>query len=229
MRTLHRNYRRTALGLALSMSVMPNLVNAQSPSLTSINNANSSTTSELKDSAKESRPGFAELIEAVLRTGADGNVGINLAPVIGLPKPMPYKTQQALISKHDKDQETRAYYVIYENTESTASKAAEKQAICAYIVRVKRSGLDRQMRYFRTDLNGKLEKVVLSESKLDDAGKGVLGSGVATDQDIDSSEVKKTFEAEMKFWLKDWLKKEQKSPSKKTAEATKPNLGPAAL
>ena len=33
--------------------------------------------------------------------------------------------------------------------------------------------------------------------------------------DIDSPEVKKTFDAEMKYWLKDWLKMQQKVPAKK--------------
>ena len=42
-------------------------------------------------------------------------------------------------------------------------------------------------------------------------------------------EVKKTFEAEMKFWLKDWLKKEQKAAAKKTANAAKPTSAAAAL
>ena len=88
--------------------------------------------------------------------------------------------------------------------------------MCAYVVKVKRSGQNNQVRYFRIDLNGKLDKVVLSQSKADESGKIIRGSGIKTDQDINSPEVKKTFEAEMKFWLKDWLKKQPAVAAKKT-------------
>ncbi len=229
MRTIHGNFKKSAVALALSIAAMPGLVNGQAQSLTSVNQDKSPSKPDLKDTVKDARAGAALLIATVLKTGGDFNIGPNLAEVLGLPKPMPSKVQEIVTSRQGRDLEASGCYVVYENPESSVPEAAEKKAICAYIVKIKRKGLDKQMRYFRIDLNGKLEKVILSQSKLDDAGKGVSGSGVKTDQDIDSSEVRKTFEAEMKFWLKDWLKKEQKNAAKKTANATTPPPAAPAL
>lgn len=160
---------------------------------------------------------MAQLIEVILNSGADGNISSTLAPVIGLPKAMPIKKQVIVTSESGNDFEQRAFFVVYENIESAVPEPGNKRAVCAYVLRVKRSGLDNQVRYFRIDLNGKLEKVVLSQSKADANGKPVRGSGVKFDQDINSPEVRKTFEAEMKFWLNDWLKKQQKTSAKKAA------------
>lgn len=211
MRTIRRNLGKSAVALVISMSAMPNLVNAQGQSLTSVNKTKSSNRAALKDSVKDTRIGTARLIEIILKTGADGNIDKNLAPVIGLEKPSPMKTQDVVTTRDSNGVEQRGCYVIYENTETTAPADNVKRPVCFYIIKFKRSGLDRQTRYFRVGLDGKLEKVVLSQSKADETGKVVRGSGVKFDQDIDSPEVKKTFEAEMKFWLKDWLKKEQKA------------------
>ncbi|MBI2385014.1 MAG: hypothetical protein HYV14_03260 [Elusimicrobia bacterium] len=215
MRTIRENFRKSAVVLALSITALPSLVNAQPKSLTSVNKDKSSNKSDLKDSVKDTKTGVAKLIDITLQNGVESNVSSVLAAVIGLPNAMPMKKHEVVMGQSDNDVETRACYVIYDNTASANPEAAEKRATCAYIVRIKRSGLDKQTRYFRIDLNGKLEKVVLSQSKFDENGKIVRGSGVKTDLDINSPEVKKTFDAEMKFWLKDWLKKQQKAPAKK--------------
>ncbi|MDD5305067.1 MAG: hypothetical protein PHS14_18365, partial [Elusimicrobia bacterium] len=106
---------------------------------------------------------------------------------------------------------------VFENIGGPTPKTVDKRAVCAYVVNTKRSGLDKETRYFRFDLNGKLDKIVLVRGKYDESGKVVRGSGVKFDQDINSPEVRKTFETEMNFWLKDWLKKQQKAPAKKEA------------
>ena len=229
MRTIRQNFGKLALALALSIAALPGLVNGQTPSLTSVNKDKSSSKSDLKDSVKDAKIGITQLIAITLKNGTNSNIASTLAPVIGLPNAMPMRKQEVVVSKRDNDFEERACYVIYENVESTTPADDEKRAVCAYIVKIKRSGLDKETRYFRIDLNGKLEKVVLSKSKYDEAGKIVSGSGVKTDQDIDSPEVRKTFEAEMKFWLKDWLKKEQKNAAKKTADADAPAPAATAL
>ncbi|MEQ1918009.1 MAG: hypothetical protein ABL955_02335 [Elusimicrobiota bacterium] len=226
MRTIPNIFNKLALALALSITAMPDIVNGQGQSLTSVNQDGASSKSDLKDSVKDTRDGVAKLIAITLKSGTDSDISNVLASVIGLPGAMPMKKQEVVIGQSDTNVEKRACYVIYENTASTAPESDEKRAVCAYIVKIKRTGLDKQTRYFRIDLNGKLEKVVLSEGKYDASGHGVRGSGVKTDQDIDSPEVRKTFEAEMRFWLKDWLKKELKNAAK-TADAAKPPAAPA--
>lgn len=224
MRAISNILGRSAFVLALSMSALPNLVNAQAQSLTSVNTDNTSTESDLKISVKETNVGMSKLIETVLRTGSDSSIGNNLASIIGLPKAMPVRKKEIVTSKSGKNHETSLFYVIYDKGDGSDAAPTEKRAVCAYIVKANRSGLNNDVRFFRIDLNGKLEKAVLSQSKFDESGKGVRGSGVKTDLDIDSPEVRKTFDSEMKFWVKDWLKKEQKlDTSKATASAAKPD------
>ena len=221
MSAIPPNIKRSAFALLLSMSALPNLVNALPPSLTSVNKDNSSRKNESATSANKAA--VARLFEVMLASGADSSIANNLAPIIGLPNAMPIKAREIVTSENGKDEERRACYVVYENAEGKGAVLVEKHAVCAYFLKSKRSGHDPQTRYFRIDLTGKLEKVVLSQLKYDDTGKVIRGSGVKFDQDIESSEVKKTFEAEMKFWLKDWLKKERKPVAKTTAaNAPKP-------
>lgn len=212
---MKKNFMRSTFALALSITAMPILVNGQDQSLSSVNSAKSSNPSALKDSVKDTKAGVAELIETLMKVGSDGNVSSSLAPVIGLPSAMPIKALEFILSEHGSDREQRGCFVVYEIKEGSDPKVAEKRPVCAYILKSKRSSANRQTSYFRIDLNGNLEKVVVSKGKHDESGKVVRGSGVKTDLDINSPEVKKTFDAEMKFWLKDWLKKQQKVPAKK--------------
>lgn len=215
MSTTHRNSKFAAVALTLSIAALPNLVNGQAQSLSTVNSDKSSNKLELKDSIKDAQTGITQLITAVLKNGNSATIGGNLAPVIGLPKAMPTKDIEIVVRERDQDVEKRNCIIVYEKPESVPSEASDMRAVCAYIVKFRRFGLDRETRYFRVDLHGKLEKAVLSQSKADTSGKVVRGSGVKTDLDINSPEVKKTFEAEMKFWLKDWLRKQQKAPAKK--------------
>lgn len=183
---------------------MPVLVNGEGQSLSSVNQDKSSAASGLKDSVKDSKE-FPILVDVLMKSGTDGKIGSNLAPVIGLPKAMPTRDQAVW-----KGDDMRGCLIVYEETSDSDSKVGGRRPYCAYIVKTMRSGRDNQVRYFRVDLNGKLEKVVVSRSKRDENGKAVRGSGVKFDEDINSPEVRKAFDAEMKFWLKDWLKKERK-------------------
>lgn len=223
MRTIRKNFKLPAAVLALSIAAMPSLVNGQGQSLSTINPDRTSNTADLKDSISARKTGMERLIATLLTSGVDSRILGTLAPVIGLATAMPMKKREVTVSATgDAESDVRACYVIYENAESAAPERGDKRVVCAYIVKIKRSGLDMQNRYFKINLNGKLEKAVLTQSKYDEAGKIIRGSGVKFDQDIESPEVKKTFEAELKFWLKDWLKKEQKNAAKKTATAATP-------
>ncbi|MCR4294259.1 MAG: hypothetical protein NUW21_01900 [Elusimicrobia bacterium] len=228
MRTIRQSFKRCAFVLALSMSALPNLVNAQAQSLTSVNKANSSKP-ELKDSVKEPRTDIARLISAVLKKGTSVNTGSNLGPVIGLPKAMSAMDVAVDVSKQAGVKESRRCFVVFENIEVPAAGTEEKRPLCAYVVKTKRFGLEKHVQYFRLGLNGNLEKIVVMKGKYDESGKAVKGSGIVTNLDIASSEARKSFEAEMKFWLKDWLKKEQRNAAKKTADAATKKPSASAL
>ena len=200
MMTIHDKLRHAAFVLALSITALPTLVNAQNQ--------------------KDPKDGVTKLIEVILRNGTDSDISSTLAPIIGLQKAMPMKKLEVVTKQRGTDIEMRACFIAYENAESSSTNMTAPHMTYIYIVKMKRAGLDKEMRYFRIDLNGRLEKVVLSQSKYDATGKIVRGSGVKFDQDIDSPEVKKTFETEMKFWLKDWLPKQLKTAAKNSPAPT---------
>jgi len=211
MKTIFKKFTKPYFVLVLSIAALPGLVNGEPQSLSSVNTDKNSTKPALKDSVRDKKTDFATLIALTLENGKESKIGSNLAPIIGLSKSMPMKKQEVNLSSNPHLREERAYYLIYENIDGTASKTAPKRTECAYLVRIRISGLDKTTRYFKTDLKGKLVKAVLSQAKLEGNGKGVKGSGVKTELDIDSPEVKETFEAEMKFWLKDWLTKQNQT------------------
>ena len=108
----------------------------------------------------------------------------------------------------------RTCYVVLEDHAATDVTITPKP-VCAYLAKTKSNDHDRETLYYRVNLNGKLEKAVHVRGKLDDNGKIIRGSGTKVDEDINSPEVKKAFDAEMTYWLKDWLKKQQKVEAKK--------------
>ena len=215
--------RRSPLILTLSIAALPILVNGQPQSLSTVNKTDGK--SELKDSVKDSAGNFKRLVEVVFRYGAEGGFKKNLAHVVGLPGEMPTKDQENT-TRTPNGKETRGCFIVYEDK----PEAEGHRPVCAYILKRIVSGRDSKSQYFRVTLDGRLEKAVLSQGKNDESGKPIAGSGVKFDQDIESAEVRKAFNAEINYWLKDWLKKEQKAAgTKKAAEASKPSKKAASL
>lgn len=191
--------------LRLSIALVAIAVNADSAPLPSFN--------------KKPSP-ISAVIERVLRSGTEGSFGSNIAPVIGLPKSMPHKGESVVLRENGSELDARLFYVVFERPDSDAS--GTMTPICAYIARLTRSGTDENNRYFRVNLAGELEKVVQMQGKRGTDGKPIKGSGVKFDQDINSSEVKKAFEAEFKYWTKDWLKARKKEEAKASKAASTP-------
>lgn len=226
---MRKIFKRSTFALALSIAAMPILVNGQGQSLSSLNSAKDSNKSDLKDSVKDAKEDVTRLIAAVLSAGTDDNTRANLSPVIGLPKAMPTKDVQVPISQTAGAVETRRCFVVYEPIDDRTSDSTKIRPLCAYLVKVKRAAAGKETRFFRFDLNGKLEKIVYLQGKFDATGKVVRGSSLVNEPSIDSPEAKKIFEDEMKFWLKDWLKKQQSNSPKKTADSAKPKATSTAL
>ena len=178
----------TVVVLALSIAAHPVVVNAQT-----------------KSSPRKST--FPTLVQILMAEGNDDKIDNNLAPVIGLPHAMSIKVQDIIIAQNKNSREVRSSFVVYTEDERTK----DKSPVCVYITKSKKSGRDRRTQYFRITLDGNLEKAIQSQGKHDDTGKPIRGSGVKFDQDINSPDVKKAFNSEMSYWLKDWLTKTRKT------------------
>lgn len=217
MEATHSNKRtRAALTLALSIAALLILVNARAEPLTSVNSAKAPA-----KLVKKSPKDFERLVQLLIERGNDSRIGNNLAPVIGLEKASDAKQQDVIIKQDDKAADFRSCFVIYADEQKT-------QPMCLYLKRSKQTHDSVHSKYFRVNLAGILEKAVWSDGKKNVDGQVVRGSGIKTEQDIESPEVKKEFNAEMAYWLKDWLKKESKTPSKKDSASTTPAAGKTA-
>lgn len=157
------------------------------------------------NSDKADQSEISKLIEVLMATGFDGTYPNGFAQAVGLNKSMSYKGAATHVGE-----ETRGCDVIYE-AESNADGA--KRPVCIYFVRTKKGNHDVQERHFRVSLDGKLESVVTLRNKLNDQGKAIKEGRSKVEEDINSPEIRKIFKADMKFWLKDWLKKQPKSVS----------------
>jgi hypothetical protein len=212
---------RVVSALALSIAALLPLVNARAQSLTSVN-----TSKRTANSSKKLKD-LPRLIEVLLTKGVNSAIGSNLAPAIGLEKSFSTKTQEIVLSQNENELDARSCFVVL----ADSSGVDTPTPMCLFIRRTKRASGEQHSKYFKVSLLGKLEKAVVTSGKIDEkTGRGIAGSGAQAEQDIESSDIKKEFDAEMAYWLKDWLKKEQKADAKKKVSSTSPaKTGTAAL
>lgn len=199
------NFQKKAFGtraLLLSIAVPLFLVNARGQSLPSVNRD--------KKPAVASKSDIEKLIQLLLQRGDDKKLGENVAPLIGLEKSADVKQRDNIIKQDDKAVDVRTCYVVF------SDKPEQKVPMCLFVRRSKQTATTTESRYFKVTLLGKLEKAVEIKG-LRTGDKGVRGSAVTTPQDIESPAIKKEFDAEMAYWLKDWLKKETKKVPSKSA------------
>jgi hypothetical protein len=191
--------------LALSIAALLPLVNASAESLTTVNSSDKKVSAD-----------FSKLVKTVLATGGDAEIKKHLAPVIGLDKPSPTKFKENELNVTSSSSELKSCYVILD-------QPTDKKPKCVYLAWMKRAAGKTETQYYRISLSGQLEKSVTTFGNYDETGKQIRGSGKKVERDINSPEVKKEFDAEMAYWLKDWLEKEQKAAStKKQAAVVKP-------
>lgn len=191
--------------LALSIAALLPLVNASAESLTAVN-----------PSDKRQESDFSQLVTTVLQTGGNSEFKKNIAPAIGLDKPSPTRVKENKLQDKPSATEFKSCFVVIE-------KPTEKTPKCVYLAWMKKISGKSETQYYRVSLAGKLEKSITILGDLDSDGKPIKGSGKKVDNDINSPETKKGFDAEMAYWLNDWLKKEQKpAAAKKQAAVAKP-------
>lgn len=179
---------------------------------------------DLKDSVKDTKNEFKQIVDFMMRNGQDSRYGENLGPAVGLPGARPVKGDNIRSKKFDKKRGGLNCTVVYEESPE-ATEYDGKLPICIFLTVLKPSGQESENRYYRLSLDGQLEKVTLVRDKRDENGKGVRGSAVWTDEDVNSPEVKKAFASEMadvRQWLRVQLKAQKKLDAKKsTASAAK--------
>jgi hypothetical protein len=117
------------------------------------------------------------------------------------------------------DHFARVCILVYDSPPDTPAQSSRRPQY-VYLRKHVVSGFDDDDQYFRVNLDGHLEKIVTIHGKRDADGKVVRGSGVPSEQDIQSSESKKSFAVEMAE-MKKWLKVQKKLLA--TVNATKPS------
>lgn len=197
---------RFARTLTLSIAALLILVNARSQSLPSVNRQKNAA-----KPAKNSKSDLQRLIDALIQTGSDKKISSTMAPVIGLEKPTDVKQKDVMVAQDEKSGDMRTCFVVFSDSD-------RKVPMCLFVKRSKQTLESSESKYFKVSLAGKLENAVTWAGKRT-ATNPIAGSGVKTQQDIESPEVKKEFNAEMAYWLKDWLKKESKKVPSKSASA----------
>lgn len=145
---------------------------------------------------------FNQIVDLMMQNGLDSRYGDNLAPNIGLPGARPVKGRNIRSKKVDANRGSLNCAVAYERMEN-----GDRRPLYIFLQVAKQSGQDAEVRYYRLNLDGQLEKVTLIRSKRDKDGKGVRGSGTATDENLTSPEVKKNFAAEMAD-VRQWLRRQ---------------------
>ena len=209
--------KRSVPAIIVSMMAVVALVNASAEDLPTRNQP--SKKAALKDSVKDPGNNLSRLIDVLMKTGDDDQMG-PLTKLIGLTGNPPTKGRDFTLPRPS-GEERRECTIVFADDSETDHPSGEKRPACLYIQHRITSGHDDESSYYRLSLDGKLEHASVLHGKRNENGKPVIGSGIDVEKDIDSPDVQKAFKAELAYWTKDWLKKEQKIIARaKTASAS---------
>lgn len=156
--------------------------------------------------AAEPQGKLAHVVRAVQREGDDFTFSKNLGVHLDLPGDRPSRMTEVRPSESS-DGRGHAFSVILDTSSAKASP------IGVVLLSRKTSEGSGLSHYFRLALAGTLAKAFLLENKLDESGKPVRGSGVATPLDVDAPEVRALLQSELDFWLKRYAKSPKKQPA----------------
>ena len=152
---------------------------------------------------------MSRLADLLMKTGQDGKIPERMALDLGLPGARPGK---GVVIKDT------SFVLVYEESPDTAKEG--KHPVCFLLNKNRRSGLDTELKFYRVNLDGQLERVYFQQGKVDKEGRPVPGSAVPFYPDINSPAVKKAFADEIRE-IRAWLK-QQKKPASKTAKPAAP-------
>ncbi|MDE2142701.1 MAG: hypothetical protein KGJ84_09850 [Elusimicrobia bacterium] len=206
--------------LAVSMVLVPLTVKAKEHLSRKISKDATSSDSRFKDSVNDTQGIYSRLVEYLQKKGADDKLDdMTTASNLGFTTEMPVKTVIAIDTPHSfKGWQHHECAVVYSNGNPTSGT---RNPTCIVVYQNKAQGHESTGYWFRLNLNGQLERAILSTGKNDESGNPIPGSGTQTEQDIASADVKKAYAAEMSYWTKDWLKQQQKAAVKNGKTAGK--------
>jgi hypothetical protein len=193
--------KRSTIGFALSMAVVPNAVNAQSKPLSSFNKHKAdskSHPSHLKDSVRDTHQDISQLIKLVLNEGRASKFPASVATHVGTTATLPVPARDVRVQKH-------ICTLLLPTSDSHPGN--DSQPDCVYLRTHIQTSRDLDSKFFRVSLDGRLEKVYVLHGVYDTAGKPA--SATSSYPDVNSPEIQKEFRAEMNFWLKEWLPKQK--------------------
>lgn len=143
-------------------------------------------------------------IEMALSHGFPAKLPSLIAEQIGIAKEAPYYGL-AISSVQAIDSMYHSFRVMAESSDET------KPIGLLFETSYRRPG-NKETYWYRTTLDGSLERVVVLHGKHDEQGQSIKGSGTTTEKDIDSPEIRDRFQHELDLWLKKtYLKKEWRS------------------
>ena len=195
---------RAFFGIFLSMAAVLPIVNASAEDSPSVNQ--SSKAPPAPSVKKDEKKDIPRLIQTVLNTGEQKDFPNGYAQAVGLDEPMPAKRCHITLSGDGKVWEDRHVFVVYANEEPT-------RPVCIYLMRGHASKHELKQEFFRVNLDGELEKAVVLQNKRDDDGKSLVEGRARIEEDLGDLATRKTFQTEMSYWLKTWLKKQPKTPA----------------
>lgn len=180
--------------------------------------ASSTVKSEAKNSiapkkskaTQEAQLKTAQLVEFLQRAGKDDILDdMKTAERLGFSTEMPVRVVEVDTPRSIKGWRHRETAVVYAPSDQSSDSPSARTPVCVYFYQTKATGHDNKGYWFRLSLQGTLEKALLTIGKNDDAGTPIRGSGVQIEQDIESAEVKKAFDAELSYWT-DWITKQRR-------------------
>lgn len=163
-------------------------------------------------SGSKTASSFSRFIKTLRANGTNNYIRANVAPHLSLEPSAPSKA-----------------YVLDEVPAPSAQKSGKACSLvlsqdktspmCAVFLTLTIQKETATSRYFKTSLDGKLMSAIQVNSRVDENGKPVRGSGVKSDLDVTSPDIQKAFKKELDFWLSGKYRKYLKAKAEvKTAQ-----------
>lgn len=158
------------------------------------------------DAAEASPASLEALGRQMMSDGLPNRIPSPIAEALGLEPDAP--VHYAGVSQEQaSDRQSHSLSVLVEVSTTTPRRAIRPVGVVFLTDRI--VGRQSDSYYYRSSVDGTLDRAIFIDGQVDEAGRGVKGSGKITQEDIGTPAVKKRFQHEIDLWLKRrYLKKE---------------------